>query len=183
MSEHVLFNTELKFNFKGRFKCYFCDDITSFTHIIDNNNKEIYTIGNILPISPKINAIVFIAKCNKCQKDYITYAIIKNQKIIDFIQDHYDFLYPEYIWEFDWDKWEDKKWYVIEKIIGDSTINKEIKLYLIMELLYNGEISFGKAKEWINALKLFSEPCIVIDAQLTDYWHKYMKEVETKKQL
>ncbi|MFS0643780.1 hypothetical protein [Siminovitchia sp. 179-K 8D1 HS] len=53
------------------------------------------------------------------------------------------------------------------KIIEDPEVNLEIKLLLILELSYNGEISLAKAKELCSEVGLFSEYYMAVDDKAT----------------
>ena len=51
------------------------------------------------------------------------------------------------------------------KIIEDKDIDKEIKLFCILDLLYDEEISLHKAYELCTEVGLFSDHWITIDSE------------------
>lgn len=70
------------------------------------------------------------------------------------------------------------EWFMTNyEIITDKNIkNKEIKLFCILNLLYEEEISLCKAYELCTEAGLFSDHWIVIDSQTTDVWGNYYEK-------
>jgi hypothetical protein len=70
--------------------------------------------------------------------------------------------------------YKEKKWRF--EIITDKNLdNKEIKLFCILNLLHEEEISLHKAHELCTEAGLFSDHWMVIDAQATEIWGNYYK--------
>lgn len=69
---------------------------------------------------------------------------------------------------------EDEKWFNTHcKIIQDENVDKEIKLFCILQLLHDEYISLHKAHELCTEIGLFSDHWITIDAKTTGIWQKY----------
>lgn len=70
-----------------------------------------------------------------------------------------------------------KKWFNAEHdIIMDKSIDdNEIKLYLILNLLYEEKISLNKAFELCTEIGIFNNHWIEIDAKITKIWQNYYK--------
>lgn len=60
-------------------------------------------------------------------------------------------------------------------ILKDQDVNKEIKLFIILDLLHDETISLHKAQELCTECGLFSNHWMNIDVQLTEIWPKYFK--------
>jgi hypothetical protein len=62
------------------------------------------------------------------------------------------------------------------RIIQDKDTDKEVKLFFIIQLLNDEDISLYKAYELCTEGGLFSEHWIEIDAKALEYWQKYWKK-------
>lgn len=58
------------------------------------------------------------------------------------------------------------------KVLKDENVEKEVKVFLILSMLGNDEISLNKAKELCTECGIFSDHWIAIDAQATDIFSK-----------
>jgi hypothetical protein len=59
------------------------------------------------------------------------------------------------------------------KILEDETVDKDVKLYLILDLLHDNKISLQKAYELCEENGIFSDYKIVIDAKTIEIWEEY----------
>lgn len=57
-------------------------------------------------------------------------------------------------------------------MLEDVTVNQDIKLLIILELLHAGDITLRKAKELCEQQGLFSKSWVAIDADATDIFDK-----------
>ena len=69
-------------------------------------------------------------------------------------------------------KFKDKYRDIVFKMLYDKNINKEIKLFLIIELIHNETIGLYKAYELCEEVGLFSEPWFCIDYKTTKIYEK-----------
>lgn len=57
-------------------------------------------------------------------------------------------------------------------MLDDASVNQDIKLLIILDLLHAGDITLRKAKELCEQQGLFSKSWMAIDADLTDIFDK-----------
>lgn len=67
------------------------------------------------------------------------------------------------------DKWFETHY----KIIQDKDVDKEIKLFCILQLLHDECISLSKSLELCTEIGLFSEHWVAIDEKVINIWQKY----------
>jgi hypothetical protein len=80
-------------------------------------------------------------------------------------------------------KMDNNKWFNTNiKIISDTPVDKEIKLFCILDLLHNEAISIHKAHELCTEVGLFSDEWVVIDAKVSEVWEKYWEEDQNVKE-
>jgi len=63
------------------------------------------------------------------------------------------------------------------KILEMPEVEREIKLLLILEMAYHGDVSLAKAKELCTESELFSDHWVVIDAKATDIFSKVIQNI------
>ena len=75
----------------------------------------------------------------------------------------------------DWSEWAKATYNIV---IDPKLEDKEIKLYCILELLYNEKISLRKSFELCTKIGLFSDCWMNIDYKLSNIWNKYFNKME-----
>lgn len=66
----------------------------------------------------------------------------------------------------------DKSYQTYMTIIKDKHINKEIKIFIIMELLHSEKIGIKAAYELCTEVGIFSEHWVGLDAKTTELYEK-----------
>lgn len=62
------------------------------------------------------------------------------------------------------------------KILDDETVDKDIKLYLILDLLHDNKMSLRRAYELCEKNGIFSDYWIVVDAKAIEIWEEYYND-------
>ncbi|PLS18978.1 hypothetical protein CVD28_00830 [Bacillus sp. M6-12] len=75
---------------------------------------------------------------------------------------------------------KDKQFEANYQLVQDKNVDKEIKLFLILDMLYHEQISLNKARELCTEIGFFSDHWVVMDAKATEVFSpvyaKLMKE-------
>lgn len=73
---------------------------------------------------------------------------------------------------------QDKLFKTNMKMLNDTTVEKDVKTYLILTMYANQEITLNKAKELFTEVGVFSEHWIAVDAKTTELFSKRYEEEE-----
>ena len=71
-------------------------------------------------------------------------------------------------------KFNEEQMEAIFKVLEDKEVEKEVKLSLILEMAYSGNVSLAKAKELCTETGLFSDHWVVVEAKATEVFSQYM---------
>lgn len=75
-------------------------------------------------------------------------------------------------------QYNNKQMNVIFELFKDVTVGKEVKIYLLLECVHNGNIGITKAKELCTELGIFHKHWTEIDAKATTEFEKKYKTLE-----
>lgn len=73
---------------------------------------------------------------------------------------------------------QDKLFKTNMEMLNDTTVEKDVKTYLILTMYANQEITLNKAKELFTEVGVFSEHWISVDAKTTELFSKRYEEEE-----
>jgi len=72
---------------------------------------------------------------------------------------------------------KDKTFETNMEILKDTTVENEVKTYVILEMYANQEITLHKAKELFTEIGVFTEHWMAVDGEATNLFIKHMNRL------